>query len=487
MSLCARLAPIFLGAILLGTATAGEAFGQDVRLTGSTNLRYVELRPFVPDSVLAVDAEGTGLYRQAADGGVVRCVAGDTFCRGTRPGATTSTVPVVQDLELSAWGFGEGIRVYGQVRGRTGLGGNPDIWPQADDTFDLLSAYGELTRERYRVRAGRQWATSGLGFYNFDGLALMLIPVAGLSLEGLAGRSLVRGINEPRTGGALAAIDDLAPVEPGIMMSARVQYQPSGRLSLTALYHRDIRRDRAGLYSELAGAQGVYRFGQASAEGALEADLATGQLNEARVRVRTPLIGSTAIAAEVRRYRPYFELWTIWGAFSPVGFDEGRVNLTWAPGAGNLLLRGEGSYRAYHDTGTETSVGRFRTDGWGVGLDGSWSPRDLWQVEGGYRLEVSFGSTRSEGHAGVRRRLGELSHVSVNALAFQRLYEFRLEEGVVLGIGADASIRLTERSRLAGGLTGYRHLDRGTQAQMDWTQLRGHVRLEWTVGAEPGL
>ena len=478
---------VVMALLALGMAAAEVAEAQSVRVTGATSLRYIEVRPFVRDSVPADEVEGAGLLRQTADGQVVRCVAGQTFCRGTRPGDAVSTLPAMQDLEISAWGFGEGIRAFAHLRGRTAWGGDPELWPRADDAFDLLAAYGELNRERFRVRAGRQWVTSGLGFYNFDGLGLTIRPVTGLSLEGQVGRSLVRGLNEQRTGGALEAIEELAPIEPGLMLSTQVRYRPTPRFSLAGLYHRDVRDDRAGLYSELARAEGVFRFGGGSVEGAMEADLAGGEFNELRLRARTPPIGSTVLAGEIRRYRPYFELWTIWGAFSPVGFDEGRLDLTWAPSGGDLIVRGEASYRSYDDTGLDEGVGRFRTDGWGLGANASWTPRELWRVEGGYRMEVGFGAARSEGHGGVRRSMGDLGHVALRGLAFQRLYEFRLDHGVVVGLGAETSLRLTDRVQALGSVTSYRHLDQGDQPDMDWNQLRANLRLRWTVGAEPGV
>jgi hypothetical protein len=460
---------------------------QSVRVSGSTGLQYVEVRPFMRDSVPTEEVGGSGLLRQTADGHVVRCVTGATFCRGTRPGPKVSTIPAVQDLEVSAWGLGEGIQAFAHLRGRTAWGGNPDLWPRANETLDVLAAYGEFSRERYRVRAGRQWTTSGLGFYNFDGVSALVRPIPGLALEGGAGRSLVRGLNEPRTGAAMEAIEDLAPQEPGLMLTGQVRYRPSHRLSLAGLYHRDVRDDRAGLYAELARAEGLVRFGDGSVEGSLERDLAGGQFNEARLRVRPPPFRSTSLAAEVRRYRPYFELWTIWGAFSPVGFDEGRLDLTWARPAGDLILRGEGSYRSYDDTGMETSPGSLRTDGWGLGANVNWSPREFWRVDGGYRMEVGFGAARSEGHAGVMRRIGPDSHVAFRGLAFQRIYEFRLDHGVVVGMGAEGAHRITDRSRIVGSLTAYRHLDQGDATGMDWTQLRGSLRVRWTVGAEPGV
>lgn len=477
---------VTLALLVSGVAPAAHAEAQSVRVTGSTNVRVVQVRPLVRDSVPADEVGGSGLLRQTADGRVVRCVVGDSFCRGTRPADPVSTIPAVQDLEVSAWGFGEGMRGYAHLRGRAAWGGNPDLWPRADQTLDVLAAYGEMDRERVRVRLGRQWTTSGLGFYNFDGLALTVRPVPGLAVDGQVGRSLVRGLNEPRTGSALAAIEELAPIEPGLMLSGQVRYRPSARLALSALYHRDIRDDRAGLYSELARADGVVRFGDASLEAALEANLAGGALNEARLRFRAPPVHSTAATAEIRRYRPYFELWTIWGAFSPVGFDEARLDLTWARAPGDLIVRGEASYRSYHDTGMPTGVGRFRTDGWGVGASANWSPAEAWRVEGGYRMEVGFGAARSEGHGGVHRTLGDRGHVAVRGLAFQRLYEFRLDHGIVLGLGAEGGLQLQERVRAVANLAAYRHVNRDDRRDMDWTQFRAGFGVRWTVGAEPG-
>lgn len=471
--------------LLLALAGAPGVEAQSVRITGSTTLRYVDVRPFVRDSVPVEDVEGTGLLRQTADGLVVRCDPAAGFCRGTIPGEPVSTIPAMQDLEVSAWGFGEGIRVYGHLRGRASWGGNPELWPRAEETVDLLAAYGELDRERYRIRLGRQWKVSGLGFYNFDGLAAAVRPVQGLSVEGYAGRSLVRGLNEPRTGDAVQAIEQLAPVEPGLVLGMDARYRPSSRLNLGLLYHRDIRDDRAGLYSELARADLVVRYGLASVEGSLEADLAGGAFNEARLRARAPPVRSVAVAGEVRRYRPYFELWTIWGAFSPVGFDEGRLDLTWARARGDVIVRGEASLRSYDDTAMEVGLGDFRTRGWGLGANASWSPRQLWRVEGGIRTELGLGAARSEGHARVVRRFPDLGFVALRTLAFERLYEFRLDHGAVIGLGAEGSVQLAERVQAYGGVTGYRHVNRGVTPHSDWTQLRGVLQLRWAVGSEP--
>lgn len=473
-----------LAGCALAVAGAGAAHGQSVRIAGSTSLRYVEIRPLMRDSVAADRVEGSGLLRQTPEGRVVRCVPGESVCRGTRPADPVSTVPVIQDLEVSAWGLGEGVRLFAHLRGRTAWGGRRELWPQADDAFDLLVAYGEIDRARFRVRAGRQWQVSGLGFYNFDGLALALRPAGGLSVEGYAGRSLIRGLNGSHASGALESIEALAPEEPGVLLGVQARYRASGALGIGGFYQREVRDDRAGLYSERAGADGVLRGRAGSVEGSLELDVVTRALNEARLGVRSPPLGRAVLHADIRRHRPFFELWTIWGAFSPLGFDEARAGVTGALASGGLVVRGEGLYRRYEDAGL-SGVGQFRRDGWGVSATASWAGGRAWSVDAGYRAEVALGAARNEGHAALVRSLGELGSVALRGVAFQRLYEFRLEEGTVVGLGGDASLRISERARVFGALAGYRHLGADRTPDLDWNQLRGSLRLQWTVGAEP--
>jgi hypothetical protein len=473
--------------VLAQLYAAAPVAAQSLRMTASTTLRYIEVRPLIRDSVPVEDTEGGGLLRQAAAGRVVRCIPGEPFCRDVRPGERVSTLPLFQDLEVSAWGFGEGLRLYSQLRARMSWGEDPGLWPRSDDALDVLSGYVELERTRLRLRLGRQWRVSGLGFYNFDGAAAAVRPFRTLSLEGYAGRSLVRGLNEPRTGGAVEAIEALAPPQPGLLLGVHARFRPVPNLALSSLYQVDFRSDRRGLYSELAAFDGALRLGGAGVEGSLELDAAAGAVNEARVRLRPPPLGTAALQLELRRYRPYFELWTIWGAFSPVGFDEARAGVAWTAGRGRLLLRGDAAYRRYEDTSGDGAFGEFRDHGWSIGTQASWAPSDPWRLEGGLRLDAGFGAGSRDARLAGVRRLGGSGSVAVHAVAFQRLYEFRLDEGTVVGVGGEASLQLTERAGLFGSGMIYRHLAAGPGETLDWNQRRGTLRLQWTVGSEPAV
>jgi hypothetical protein len=474
-------------AFVASTLTAAPGSAQQVRITATSTLRYIELRPLGRDSVPAEQVSGSGLLRQLPDGRTVRCVPEDPFCRYTFAAQRVAVIPLIHDVEASAWGFGRGVRAYTQVRARSAWGSGADLWPQATDVVDVLAAYAEFERARYRVRAGRQWQVSGLGFYNFDGVNAGVMPVHGGWVEGYLGRSLVRGLNESRAGSALESVEDLAPPTSGLLAGVHGRYRPSQRLSFAATYQVEFREDGAGLFSELAAADVFWRVGRATVDGSLELDVATAALNEVRVRAQTPQLGGFILHAEARRYRPYFELWTIWGAFSPVGFDEGRGGVAWSDGGGALALRVEGSYRSYDDASVANALDVLRGNGWAASLSAEWSPVPVWRLSASYRVETGFGAARRDGHVGAGYELGKIASVALQALAFQRLYEFRLSEGTVYGLAGEASLRINGRAQLLAGAAAYRHSGAGTADGVDWNQRRGSVRLSWTIGAEPML
>lgn len=462
------------------------AAAQSVRISGSTHMRYIELRPLVADSVVSTAVQGDGLLRQLPDGRILRCLPGDEFCYDVRPGVRVSSLPVIHDVEASAWGFGAGVSGLMQVRVRNAFG-ERELWPQGDEVFDVLAAYGEFARERGRVRIGRQWKASGLGFYNFDGVSVEARPISTASIEAYVGRSLVRGLNEPRASGALESIEALAPSATGLLIGLHARYFPTRSLALSTMYQVDLRGEGADFYSELFAADLSWQTRTLMVEAALEVDAASADVNEARLRIRPPILGRVASFAEVRRYRPYFELWTIWGAFSPVGFDEARVGLTWAYPAGELVLQGDAAYRSYGGSEADGSFGDFRSDGWSVAINASWSPGLAWRGDAGYRVDTSVGAARREGHVALQKSLGEKASIALHALAFQTLYEFRLDEGTVIGLGGEGSHQFSTRVGATINATIYKHLASGVAPTSDWNQRRASMRVHWTVGSEPGM
>ena len=150
----ARLVPqlgVALGA--LGAFAPARATAQGIRVLGTTIARYLELRPVVDDSVPVDSAIGTGSLRGTSRGVVARCVDGEAWCFSRRAADTRLTsLPLLQDLEATGWGMGQGLQAYAHVRVRASAGSDAAIWPQADDAFDLVAAYVDWERGRYRAR-----------------------------------------------------------------------------------------------------------------------------------------------------------------------------------------------------------------------------------------------------------------------------------------------------------------------------------------------
>ncbi len=478
--------PAFLGLIALVAATVQPVMGQSIRVTGSTRSHFVNMRPLMPDSVLATETRGGGTLRTTTDGQVVRCLAGDRYCRFSRSVNAVSTLPMTQDLRISSWGYGQGVRVYAHLRGRGVVAEEQTIWPRADDAFDALVAYVELDRSLFRVRAGRQWKVSGLGYHNFDGASLLLRPATGLSVEAYGGWSLTRGLNEPRTSDALSAIEDFAPNDRGFILGVQTTARAVQGNSLSLLYQREIRTDRAALLSEQVALDGVFRRGPASFDGSLEIDLATREVNEARLSGRTSVGSDVAVGAFVRHYRPFFELWTIWGAFDPVGFLEAGTSASWRDPERPRSVDLQIARREYGETHVTDIFGPARSTGWRVTASGSMSPAEAWTLQGYYGAEIGFGAAKSQGRLYAQRQFDDATWLGVSATAFQRIFEFRVAKGTVYGLGLDGGLDLGARTALSGSLAVYRH-DAGTETpEVDWNQVRASIQFDWTIGAEPG-
>jgi hypothetical protein len=150
-------------------------------------------------------------------------------------------------------------------------------------------------------------------------------------------------------------------------------------------------------------------------------------------------------------------------------------------------VRGEASYRSYQTAGLEEGPADLRTDGWGVAGNISWTPRRAWHFESSYRVESGNGAARRDGNVAVVRQLGSAGSFALQGLVFQRLYEFRLSEGTVVGLGAEALLPLTRQSQLFASALLYRHLDAGPQSGLDWNQRRVSVRVHWIIGEDPGF
>lgn len=465
---------------------AAPGAAQGIRISGTTWLQSIDLRPLRQDSVLATQVMGTGIERRTADGQLVQCADAVAYCYFATSGAREMTNPLLQDLAIAAWGLGEGISAHAHLRARASVGGESALWPRLDDRFDALEAYVQVDRRLGRARLGRMWATSGLGAYNFDGGSLMLRRGAH-SIEAFGGRALVQGLNEPYTSAEIGAVDDLPPEDNGYLIGVRLRARPTDLTAFSAVYQRVIAGDRSSLYSERVAFDAMTRLLGIGLDGNATYDVAGGILNEGRLRAARRLFSGLDAAIEGRRHRPFFELWTIWGAFAPIGFDEGRAELSWRPGKERLQLTAHGGYRTYAADLSGLSSMPLRADGWRAGVEATWFAAEQLAASANYATDIGFGASRTDVSGGVRWTPHERVSLGATVSGFQSIYEFRVGTGRVVGGVVNGAVRLTPDLRIAfdGGV--YRHRLTGDAPGTDWSQRRASLRLEWTVGSEPGV
>jgi hypothetical protein len=464
-----------------------QAAAQSVRISGTTTVRYLELQPLQIDSVPVGSTQGDGVLRRSNDGQMVECVDPAPYCYTYDSGSAVSSAPGLQDLHVSAWGFGRGIRLYAHLRGRAVVAGSASLWPLANDHFDAMEAYLELERPHFRVRVGRQFEVNGLDFGNFDGASVLLRPLPELSVEGYGGWSLETGLNEAVTSGAIAAVEPFAPDSRGLLLGLQARARPVPALSLSAVYERVIRQDRAGLYSERVGTDGLLRGGRVALDWALQADLATGDLNELRGRVLYSPTNRVTLSGFARRHQPYFDLWTIWGAFGAVGFAEAGAGGSWRSGDGTLRVDAQAARRHYLDTGAGASFAPLRSDGWSLSASASADLAPHWSMDGQYGLNLGFGAAKSQGSARLQHTLRNGILLAASGTAFQMADELRVSSGTVVGLGLDGGVPVGTRSRVSGSIFGYRHLTDLPASGPNWSQLRASISFSWTLGPEPGL
>jgi len=467
--------------------TAGSAHAQSVRVTGVSTVRYIAVRPFTSDSIAAEDVIGDGLLGETPDGLPVRCITDQAFCYYSRPDDRTATIPFLNDVTVSAWGLGRGVRLRARLFVRAGLEGDPRIWPRANDPFDAVELYVDVARAWGSVRAGRQARTSGLGYYNYDGASVTFRPSRGLALDAYGGWSLARGLNEPRNSSSLQAIEPFAPEDRGLIFGLGAAYRPSPRGGVSLLYQREDQNDLEAQLSERVALAANYNWTRISLGGSADGDLALGQLNHANLQGSMRLGPQWSADLFARHYQPFFELWTIWGAFSPVAFDEAGAGLGWRPPGGRFDVRGHVAYRAYQETEASTTFGSARDTGWRAGATVTVDLGPDWELQGMYSGDVNPGAARTQGGVHVRRNAGWNSYVGLGLQVSQLAYEYRINEGYLTGLVLDGGVELSPRTHLSGSLQGYLHRGIDSSPAADWSQFRASVRLNWTIGPEPGI
>jgi len=469
-------------AMTAGGARLAEAQGYRVRL--DSRVQSVAYRGVVPDSIPADEAvigENGGF--ETPDGFAVRCRPGFAYCSYYRPGPEQRGGPMVSTADVRMWGLGiRGLSLHANTRIGVDVG-NTDVWPGTDPAVQLIEGYAEFARPAYRARAGRMYEATRLGYTGYDGVRGELrLADRQARFAAYAGRGLARALALPVTSPALDPLDDFQPLRRQWVFGGTGSWT-SEFADVRAVYEREVDPGNDNLVAERVGLEVVVRAPlDIGFEGGVDYDLAAGWWGSAELSVSRGFDDWGRLRVGARRYRPHFELWTIWGAFSPTPYRAAFGIASVMPVAGlDVTLRGE--VYEYDDTGARTPLVAGEEDGWRWSVTGRYAIRDQWSMHAGLHREKGPGAG-AFGYDGGIAYQAERFQVSARASYLERPLEFRFDDAKVWGIGTDAYWTVLPNLALRGGVWRFdEERRRPDAAQFSWDQFRLHAGVTLTLSS----
>ena len=471
--------------IALSCLASTLASAQGYRLRLETGFQTVSFRGVTLDSIpaaSAVIAPSGGL--ETPDGFAVECSASISFCTFYRPGPRLTSDPLVSSADLTVWGLGiSGLSIRGHARWGVDLG-TDNLWPGTQPAFQLLEGYAEYATPGITGRLGRQHITGRFGWTGVDGASLTLrIPGAGLELTGYGGWGLARSIDVPINSPSLNPLDEYQIPERHITAGAALGWR-SRWADIRAEYQREVDRSVNFFISERAALTAVLRPAEhLTLTGGTEYNLAEGWWGSSDLSLR---YGDAHVNADVgvRRYRPFFELWTIWGAFSPVPYTALDGSFTVSP-TRRIRLRASGERYWYAASDAATALDSFEDRGWRTSLSATALVARTLTLDGGYHAEFGAGASSRTWDARITWLPTSSLTLAAFGTTFTRPLELRFDQAQVDAVGIDAAYRASDRLNLSlSGAQYFEDRQRPDAGAFDWNQFRLQARITWVFGSD---
>lgn len=494
-----RISSVLPLAALGGLALcAGQLRAQGYRVEVDARVQGVEYRGWQLDSIPMdqVVVENGLLYTSGGFG--VSCLPGRAYCLYYKPGAKVRALPMVATMDFSVWNLGvRGLRLEGSARiakdgkdGPTlnGVTGEPlGAWPGTRPVAQLIEGYLVYDGPFYRFRGGRQTSVSRLGYIGFDGAqASIREPRGRFGLTGRFGWSLARGALVAWTDATLNPLADSRASARDRLLGFDLDLNLPG-FQGRALYQRQWLSESGAttVSSELIGGDlSIQPHRAVRISAGLEYDLGWGNVGNADGALTAFLprnFGTLTVGA--RRYRPRFELWSIWTAFSPVPygavFGQAAVRVR-----REIQLRARVERFNYEETGASTVLAVVKDDGWRYGLGASYRYSASLNASLDYQAGLGPGAQALTVNGAVSWRPLLAAGLRANVAYVERSLELRQGDNTLWQFGLDGDAVVYHGIRVFGGAWYLKEdRDRADAAAIDWNQVRFHIGLRYGFGS----
>lgn len=464
----------------LAVAVAEGSAAQGYRLSLDSRIQRVAFRGLQTDSIRADSVlPGSPNGGPTTPGGVgVSCINGQRYCYFFDPGARQQTAPATLTADLTMWGFGvRGLSLHTNVRGNANAGN--ELWPGMHPAIQLWEGYLDYSTPWFGIRAGRQTTTSRLGFAGFDGGRLQLRSRRfGLEAVGYGGWGLARASALPVSSGTLNPLDEFQPPVRNEIWGAIGSWS-RGPGELRFEWQREVDRATRFFQSERMALSGALRpIQHLSVAGGAEYNLAEGLWGSADLAAQYSDRLVTA-SAGVRRYRPHFDLWTVWPAFSPVA-NTGVFGTAAVSPIRGVQIRGRAEHYRYDDADASTPLVSVRQDGERYSLGATVTRLARWTFDGGYSYEPGVGGTMWGWDASVGYQPVEPLTLRLYGATNIRGLEYRYEDSFTRWLGFDADWRLLDNVSVgASAIQLFEDRRRPDASGFSWSQtmLSAHVTV----------
>jgi len=461
------------------------SMAQDYRVRIDAQAQSVWFRGLLSDSILSTLAVPAGGGFETPDGRAVRCSAGD-YCFFLKPGPALHGMPVTTNASVMMWGLGvEGLsfRATGRVLGALG---RDNVWPATTPSAQLIEGLFEYRRSSFVARAGRQLVSSRLEAIGFDGGWLRYRwDKTSLEFTGYGGWGLGQAAAVSATSPALNPLDEWRPRNRQLVAGAEAAWLYRN-LDVRGEYRREIDPEDNYFVSERT-ALSVGAFARAfRLNGGLDYNMAEGHLGNADLAL-TYMRPRFSVTGGARRYRPYFSLWTLWGAFSPVPYNAVNISgqaraTTW------LSLNGRAERYRYDDAEISTGlVPHLEDGGWRARIGATATMDTRWTLETNYGLEHGPGASARS--ADMTLTFNPSEKISLDAYGgnLARPLELRFYDATSRWIGGRAQWQPNEQRRIWGDVAMVgddRERPDASASSLDQLRIRAGISLAFGSGAD---